>query len=150
MICSKCNNDAKNGKVEKGEFVCEACRKAKRLEKAEVVTFYSFSRTYDRADEIRLVKATYKVTAKFYIRQECDRGWPFDHQVSKDSGWRRTPGWTSPQEAVAARLFLLRGTAESKRKEAERAENTLEVFETWAKANNYDTSVMKNPEEKLV
>ena len=146
MICSKCEKEAVNGKVEKGEFVCDVCRKAKRLEKAEIVTFWSFG----LMREIRLVKATYKSTPKYYIRQECDFGWPFDHQVSKDSSWRRTPGWHSPEEAVAARLFSLRGTVESKREAHEKADKALEVFEAWAKTNNYDTSVMKNPEERLV
>ena len=151
MICSKCEKESANGKVEKGKFVCDPCRKAKRLEKAEVITFWSIGgRAYESHGEIRLVKATYKITAKYYIRQECDPGWPFDHQVSKESSWRRTPGWRSPEEAVAARLFSLRGTVESKRKDYEKADKTLEVFEAWAKTNNYDTSVITKPEENIV
>jgi len=143
VICSKCEQEAASGKVAKGSFVCDACLKAKRLEKDEIVTFWSLGRLV----EIRLVKATYKSTPKYYIRQEYDHGWPFDHQFSKDS-WRRTPGWLSAEEAVAARLFSLRGTSDKKMKEYERVAKALEAFEAWAKTNNYDTSVMKKPEEE--
>lgn len=149
--CGKCGNEAADGKLVKGVITCAACIKAEKLAQGKLVTFYAFARgNYSRANEIRLVKATYKMTKNYYMRQECDSGWPFDHQVSKTAGWRRTPGWPTAQDAVNARLHSLRGSAESKRKELVQAEKYRDVFEAWAKENDYDTAVIENPEERLV
>jgi hypothetical protein len=135
----------------KGVFTCDACIRAKRAEKDKLVTLYSFGRhSYARPDEIKLLSAVYKETKAFYMRQSCDSGWPFDHQVSKTSGWWRTPGWRTPQEAVQARLHSLRGSAESKKKESEKADLYRDVFEAWAKEQGYDTTVKENPEERLI
>ena len=151
MICSQCEKESASGKVTKGAFVCDACLKKKRAEKDTLITFYSFGRqALSRPHEIKLISAVYKETKHFYIRQTCEPGWPFDHQVSKESSWRRTPGWATPQEAVAARLHTLRGNAESKRVESENADKYRDYFEAWAKENNYDTSVITKPEERLV
>jgi hypothetical protein len=150
-VCGKCGNEAADGKLVKGIIVCAACIKAEKLEQGKLITFYALARrNYSRPDEIKLLKAIYKETKNFYMRQECDPGWPFDHQVSKKSAWRRTPGWATPQEAVAQRLHSLRGAAESKRKEAEKADQYRDVFEAWAKENGYDITSTENPEEELV
>jgi len=149
--CGKCGNEAADGKLVKGVITCAACIKAEKLAQGKLITFYALSRgNYSRASEIRLLKAIYKETKNFYMRQECDSGWPFDHQVSKTGGWRRTPGWVTAQEAVQARLQSLRGSAESKKKESEKADQYRDVFEAWAKEQGYDTTVIKHPMEDLV
>lgn len=145
MKCSRCEAEATKGKVESGEFVCDSCLKKDKIEAGQLITFYAMSSGF-RSPEMKVVKATYKNGKTYFTRVDFEPGWPYDARVHKRAWGRREPGYRTAQEAVDERIKSLRYEMESKRKEAEKAEEKLVRAEAWVLENGYDLPGAKEPE----
>lgn len=143
MLCTKCQKEATTGKVRRGEFVCDACLKAAKLQKEELVTRYAQKRS---REGIVIVSAKYKEGGKYWIRKEFDPGWPHDER--EYIGYRRgnAPGYATVEEVVMDIYQSRLSRRDDSIKYLAATEKALEEIVQYCRDNGYTIPAIKEDE----